>query len=273
MSEQILFPVGRMIAGNAYRGIPRESNGEPVFVRGSNPPVQALEYKLALAIAKENETDWKQTEWGAKIVAQGREGFPQQYLSQAFAWKIIDGDSNLPNTVGKIPREQPHQAGHWIIWMSSWNPPQLCNTRGQPLFEADAIYPGCYIQVVALVKPNGAVAPNKPGIFIDQKAICFIGHGERIESGGINTTAIKWSDALPPGASATPVGAAAPAVEPVAPAVEPVVNAIVSPPPNYAVLQPPAPVKIMKGSAAGFTYEQMIAAGWTDEQLIASGMM
>ena len=277
MATQIKLPVARIIGGSVYQSHPRETDaGQPIYVKGSNPPVQAVDFSLGLAIPKKGEADWKQTQWGESIYKEGFEGHKNMTLSPAFSWKITDGDSQIPNKVGKINAQREGYAGHLIVWIKSFQAPQLCNTRGQLLVEKDAIYCGSWVQAVISCKPNDVPVggAGTPGVYLNMLAVCFVGHGERIETSAVNVSEIVWDVAeLPPGCSAIPLVAGDVPIQPAAPVV-----------PNYAVLQPmPAapvappppiiPVRRMIGQAEGFTYEQMTAAGWTDETLLAAGMM
>lgn len=273
MSIQIQFPVGRVVAINLYDGQPQFNDDKTPRLDAAG--IQRVEYKLGLAIPKIPGQQWWDTDWGKTLHAIGVEGHPQFVASPSFSWKVQDGDQTTPNTYGNIPCKHPGYAGNWVIWQSnSFRKPQICDATGNLLFEKNYVYSGCYVQTICNVSPNTASGTQKRGVYVNLEAVCFIGHGERIVSDGIDVKAVSWSTQLPPGASATPVGVstAAPAPAPSGPGVAHTPG--LPPVPNTAILQPPPPVHVpQKVMLCEFTLEQMIGAGWTEQQLIDAGMM
>lgn len=284
----ILFPVGRMVQGNLYKGSDKDDKGQPRVVKsGPNKGTPFTQFYFAVAIPKQpGHTHWSQTEWGAKVYAVGAQAFPNFYQNPAMAWKIEDGDSTVPNKKNKRPCEQPGFPGHWIVKFSGGYAPRLyqrdATGQYQQMVQPDAVKNGYYIQV------NGSVAGNNstesPGVYMNFDMVLFVGYGEEIVVGPDAASVFGGAaPALPPGASAVPVGvtsmpaAAPPTPTPVAPN-----PAFLAPPPAAVQVPVPAPLPVppvpvaartMTAKAGGATYEQMVAAGWTDDTLRAHGYM
>ncbi len=263
----IMFPPGRMVGGNLDKLFPRtEANGTPKIGKDGKPELQC---SFGCAIPKGAESDWRQTEWGAKVFQVGQEAHKAMVASPAFSWKITDGDSTIPNKKGKLPCNQVGYAGHWVIWFSQGWLPKKCNADGSAEITTEgAIVPGYYIQVFGAVMGNKLVPNGTPGVYMNPIAVALIGEGDKIAV-DVDTAAVGFGSAALP-AGARPV---APAVAAFAPAAPVAVK------PNPAILQvappaPPAPpAHVMTAATNGVTYEAYVAAGWTDEQLVSSGLM
>ena len=78
-----------------------------------------MDFFYAVAIAKQGEQDWRQTPWGQQIQAAGVEGWPNgEHQQPTFAWKIVDGDSSIPDKKGGKPCDKEGFPGHWIVRIS-----------------------------------------------------------------------------------------------------------------------------------------------------------
>lgn len=287
----LLTPVGRLVQGSLYEAQTTDAENKPlVYKSGPNAGQPRVEFYFAVAIPKGPEKHWAETEWGKKIWEVGHKGFPQgQANSPTFAWKIKDGDSTVPNRVGKKPCDQEGFSGHWVLSFSSGFAPGIYNSDGtQQMLEPNAVNLGDYIQVFGSVADNES--QQQPGVYLNHSMVALAGYGKRIFTGA-DPKAVGFGNApLPAGASATPISQgfnpAPPAAPvnsaphvytppPVAPA--PVVphTAILTPPPVPAAppVPPQAPVRVMTALAQGASYEQLINAGWTDALLIQHGMM
>jgi len=275
---EILLPVGRLIGGSLYKPQPRTNEaGQPIIGADGKPETA---YNFGVAIPKTGEQHWSQTAWGAQIKAIGDAAYPGQSQSPTFAWKITDGDSQIPNKKNKRPCDQDGYQGGWVLWFNQGWAPKIVNANGSAeITEPDAVLPGYYVQVYCSVagnKPRPGKA-HTPGIYLNPLAVALSAYGPRIES-SVDTTNVGFGNApLPPGASTVPVGAMQQnaAYQPPAPVYQPPAPA---PVPNQAFLQvPPAPTPqpghVMTPVANGVSYEAMIAAGWTDALLIQHGMM
>lgn len=252
----ILTPVARLVAGSLYRPGTKDAEGNPLITKtGPNKGQPRVDYFFATAVPKKGETHWASTPWGAIIYKTGNDAFPQgQAKSHAFAWKIIDGDSQLPNRKGKKPCEKEGYPGHWVLHWSSGFAPKIVNSDGsQQITEPDAVKPGYYVQVHGSVSGNGSM--QQPGIFLNHIFVALAGYGPEIATGADASSVGFGEDTqLPPGASATPVQGG--------------FNPAPPPHPEFLNVGPR-----MTPKANGATYDQMRAIGWTDAQLREHGMM
>lgn len=285
--------IGRFVYGSLYKPYTKDTLGNPLTFKADGSP--RSEYRIGLAIRKGQEQHWNQTSWGQLIFNFAQQAFPGgQTQSPYFSWKIIDGDSTIPNRNNKKPCDKEGYPGHWVISWSNNIPPVICDTQGQKILEIDRVNKGDYIQV------HGNVAANKsvetPGLYFNSVFVAFAGIGERI-SDGPDLASVQWGGQLPP--EAKPIGSM-PSTMPFGtpsgmppvqqapmqqymPPAQPAPMPHVQPYPNILNTQPaipmptPAPAhvptRIMTPKAAGFTYEQFLSIGHTDESLVREGYM
>lgn len=278
----ITSPVGRLVQGDVHKGKTTDDKGQPLVVKsGPNAGQPRTDYFFTLAIPKAGEQSWQQTPWGQEIAAFAHSAWPQgQHSFPDFSWKIDDGDSTIPNKVGRVNANTDGFPGNWIVRFSGGFAPQLVNKDGtEKIMQDGAIKRGYYIQVYFGVKSNQNT--KSPGLYVSPKIVALNAYGEEIKGVELDATSVGFGQsAAPVGAMAVPpaaLGAVAAPVPPAAPvpSAPPVAAPVAAPPPNPAILQPPAapPAKQLTDKAGGATYEQLIAAGWTDELLIANGYM
>lgn len=309
-SEQVVTPVGRIVMGDLYNPRTTDMDGRPlVFKSGKNIGQPRKDYFFAVAIPKGPEVaqshgalNWIHTTWGAAIYKAGATFLAHAAQLPGFAWKVSDGDSTVPNTAGNVLSQREGCAGCWVIMFNGTIPPRLCNADGsQQLTEPNAIYPGCFVQVCFDAEGNGNT--QKPGVYVNPRAVALAYHGQRINY-GINTATVGFGgQAMPAGASMTPIGqlqAPAPALpgmpapastpplpggapvpmpplgvaptpvptpplgQPLPPPPMPAAPEIPAVPPNVAFLQPMAAPVVKLTPAA-------LAAGYTLEALTAQG--
>lgn len=306
--QEILFPVGRIVAGSVSKPNDTDNNGKPrVYTSGPNIGKPRITYDFAIAIPKTaGHTHWAQTEWGAKIYAIGAAAHPNAHQSPSFAWKVKDGDSTIPNRKGNKPCDQEGFPGHWVMWFSSGYPVRTLRDNGTAPMPADQVKNGHYVQVFGSCAGNTG---ETPGVYLNHNLVNWVAFGPEISSGpdprsvgfGVGVTlppgatltppagsftppvpAAPGAPALPPGVPALPVAvaphpgflpsAAAPAVTPPLPVPQP----LPVPPMPPAPVAPPAstgPALTPKGLASGFTYEQYRSGGWSDDALRAAGLI
>ncbi len=278
----ILFPVGRLVGGSVYE--PQKTDA--VIKSGPNAGMPAIKYYFACAIPKRSETHWNQTEWGTQIYSVGVNAFPNgQTNSPTFAWKIVDGDSRIPNENQRVPCEREGYAGHWILNFSSAQAPKIVNSDGtKHILEVSAVNLGDYIQVYGDVVDNIKSSP-KAGVYLNHRIVALSGYGERIILGPDPASLGFGKTGLPIGASATPIAqgfnptisnVVPPQPQVTMPPTQPPITPypqILTPPPSVPVPPVIKPARVMLPSAQGATYEQLCQAGWTDELLIQHGMM
>lgn len=281
--SDVLFPVGRMIGGSVYKPQPELDNFKKPKLNADGTP--RTSFNFGVAIPKQGEAHWSQTPWGALVHNVGASAHPQHCKSPSYAWKIVDGDSTVPNKAGRRPCDQEGQPGHWIIWFKQTWAPKLVTDKGQvQLIEPDQIMPGYYVEVFANVVGNGT-SPS-PGVYINPQAVNRVAFGEKLATASVDTTAVGFgAGALPAGASVTPIGGgfnpqqqgnsqqAYPMAVPKPAAMFPPPNPAFLAVPPAPVMAPPPPVHVMLPLAGGATYEQMIGAGWSDAQLVQHGYM
>ena len=204
--EDILTPVGRLVQGSLYDGQTTDAENRPlVYKTGPSMGQPRKDFYFALAIAKGAEKHWSETEWGAIIYRVGHVGFPNgQTRLPTFAWKIIDGDSDMPNKMGRLPRDREGYPGHWVLNFSCGFAPGIFNADGtQPITEPYHINLGDYIQVFGSVSDNGAL--QQPGVYLNHSMVAFAGFGKRISTGADPKAVGFGQSPLPVGASATPL--------------------------------------------------------------------
>ena len=283
--EEILTPVGRLVQGSLYTGQTTDAENRPlVYKSGPHAGQPRVDFYFAIAIAKGNERFWMETPWGTKIWAVGHAGFPNgQADAPTFAWKITDGDSTIPNRVGRKPCDREGYPGHWVLSFSSGFAPAIYTADGsERILQDKHVNLGDYIQVHGSVADNESM--QQPGVYLNHDMVAFAGYGKRIVLGPDPKSVGFGGGPLPAGMSATPLDAGfnpAPVTTPppayMAPPAS--ISAPVSAPPPYAaILTPPAPppvaaARVMTAKANGATFEQYIANGWTEALLIQHGYL
>lgn len=289
--QNFTTPVGRLVAGSLYKGQTQDAEGRPLLIKnGPNAGQPRVDYYFGLAIAKGAEPHWAHTEWGQKIWAVGHAFQPSAGQNPKFAWKVADGDSQIPNANGKKNCDREGWRGHWILHISSGYAPRIFKARAgtnpptfDPMVEPDAVKLGYYVQVNINADANNST--QQPGVYLNHSMVCFSAFGPEIFVGPDAASAGFGAAPLPAGASMTPpanfnpaaTAAGAPPLVPNLPPVPgapPVPPGAVVPPP---VLVPPvpaaAPARVLTPAAGGATYEALLGAGWTDATLIANGLM
>ena len=263
--ENAVLPEGRIVAGNPsiWSQAKDSMTGQPKLRHDGQPQMQSY---FGFAIPKQGEAHWKDTQWGALIYAEGMAGFPNgEHGAPTFAWKITDGDSQIPNKAGKKPVDQEGYRGHWILNISTTLAPVECYKRigsnfGSPIervTDAKTIKTGDYGLVAISVKDNkdkNGHSPS-PGVYLNPMGFCMTREGDVISGEGaptVNATAAFGG-----------VVASTPTPAPVAPPT-PSTSYMAPTPPT----PPAAPLEEPKLSN-GFTRSQLLAAGWSEAQIAA----
>jgi hypothetical protein len=287
-SINITTPVGRMVGGSLYTPETTDYDGKPLTMKDKVTP--RVNYSVAIAIPKTSGVGhWANEQWGAPIWALANEAFRNGETQRPdFAWKIVDGDSQVPNKKGRKPCDREGYPGNWVLWFSGGYAPKAYNADGtQQLMEKDAIKPGYYIQLFGSISDN--MPSQSPGLYLNHTYVALSGYGPEISNApDVGAAGFGAGVSLPPGASATPVGGFNPAAPvgypappaPAAPVGYPAPPAPAAPTipvvPNPDILTPPPPVaapgRTMTADAHA-PYEVYVANGWSDAQLIANGLM
>ncbi len=235
----ITSPVGRIVMGSLYDPSTTDAEGKPLVVKtGPNAGQPRVNYFFALAIPKGAEPHWAHTPWGQQIWAVGNQAHPNAAQSPAFAWKIEDGDSQIPNKKGRKPCDNEGWRGHWILKFSGGFAPKVYQQEGAgyvQVMQKDFCKPGYFVEVAFSVEGNGS--QSQPGVYLNHSMVCFRAYGQEIAFGPDVASAGFGASPLPAGASMTPPAGAIPM--PQAPAAAP---ALPGAPVGYA--PPPVPVGI-----------------------------
>jgi hypothetical protein len=301
---EITTPTGRLVMGSLYKPFTTDVEGRPLVVKnGVNAGQPRVQYFFGLAIPKGAEAQWFETEWGKQIVGVGFAAFPQAAKTPSFAWKVIDGDSAVPNKSGRTPNAQEGNPGHWILRLSSGFAPKVYESKGANSFTEmpeGTVKPGYYLQ--ARISATGNDSTQQPGIYLNCNMVCFRGYGPEITFGANPEDAGFGTDALPAGATTAPAPVALPATPAPAPVASlpalpqagvtpmpsilsptsavaapaptiPAATATPAPAPRAPATASPSSGRRMTAAANGVSYEAHMAAGWTDAQLIQHGLM
>lgn len=217
----ITSPVGRIVMGSLYDPSTTDAEGKPLVVKtGPNAGQPRVNYFFALAIPKGAEPHWAHTPWGQQIWNVGNQAFPNAAQSPAFAWKIEDGDSQIPNKKGRKPCDNEGWRGHWILKFSGGFAPKVYQQEGAgyvQVVQKDFCKPGYFVEVAFSVEGNGS--QSQPGVYLNHSMVCFRAYGQEITFGPDVASAGFGASPLPAGASMTPPAGAIPM--PQAPAAAP----------------------------------------------------
>ena len=295
--------VGRFIGGSCYEGSTLDDKGQPkVYKTGAKQGQQRTDYSVGIALPKTQGHWATEPGWGATIWAEGHASWPQgQAQRPDFAWKIIDGDSTMPNKKMKRPCDQVGYPGHWILWFGGTTPPPVAVAVSGPAQWNDTpgtCMPGDYIEIRGSVSSNES--DQTAGMYLNIAAVCLRGYHPdgRIAAARVNLADAGFGSVpLPAGAVVQPMGNALAPAAPPAPVATPSTPAAPIPPaapapapsaptpvvPNPAVLGAPPPVTVPPPPVApaktyavthgDATYHAWVAQGWTDDTLRAAGHM
>ena len=219
---------------------------------------------IGIAVPKTAGVDWKQTEWGQVIVREALSGFPAgEHQTASFAWKVVDGDSTVPNKNMVVPNSKEGYPGHWVLNCST-SLPVKCYLNGKygPMDlvqDKSAIKTGDYCRVLITVKPNGAKAPNTPGVYLNPFGFEMTRAGAEIISGPDVGAMFEQAGAgiVPPNAQVDP-SVAAPQNQQQPP------NTPTGP--DMGFLNAAPEVKYIH-STGTFTKAECLAKGWTEAQI------
>lgn len=242
---------GRIVGGHPMeRRAVTDDHGKPKLDNLGSPRSSLY---VGLAIPKNPGVDWKAEPWGQQIVAVALADWPNgEHMQPAFAWKVTDGDSIIPNTKQKRPCDNDGYPGHWVVQASTalsvrcfhagkFEPHEVIQDKNQ-------IKRGDYGRLFVQVKGNGPSL--SPGLYINPDMFALDRAGVAIVGAESNAADVFGGGA--PAQTATPLGGAVP--------------------PAGQQQPPAAPVALtMTAKANGATYEAFIASGFTDAMMIEQG--
>lgn len=265
MSNEFMTPVGRLIQGHPMdikTVIDDKTNLPKINKRGE----EQQEVYVGIAIVKGNEQHWNQTEWGALIWAAGQAGWPQgEWQAATFAWKIIDGDSTIPNKKGKRPCDQEGMPGHWVInAKNGWVPDCFANGNyGQQVMRKETFKCGDYVRLV--ITSEGNAPSQSPGVYVNLAGCELVRAGQPI----VSATSIDAQATFGSAAAVMPAGAQvdtnipAPAGQQSAP---PPADDIAPPPPAKEIAPQP---DFLMYNGKQYTEQKLRDGGWSDSQIDA----
>ena len=295
---QILTPVGRLVQGDCFVPQTTDSEGKPLLIKnGPNTGQPRVDYFMGIAVPK---TDAGYAEVWASIHGVARAAFPSLFdatgncINPAFAFKVTDGDSQVPNGKGKKPCDRVGFPGNWVMSFSGGFAPKCYTAGGAELItDPNMLKRGYYVRIYGSVKGNGS--QQKPGLFLNHSMVELVGYGEEITSGPDGDAVFGGAPAgtLPAGASATPLAGSAPIAQaPPAPGVAAPAPGVAAPAPGVAAPAPgvaapapgvvvqPAPdflngpaaapeVKYLDANGGAYTEAQLLTAGYQPAQIQA----
>lgn len=204
MIKELVLPVGRLVGGHPMKRRGKtDKHNKPVLDDAGN---QKTDIYIGFAVAKRGEQHWNQTAWGAQIWNEGLAAWPHgQYNAPTFAWKITDGDSQIPNKKGTKPCEREGYPGHWVLQLSTMlNVPCFHPGKYDPIQAIKnpaEIKAGDYCKVMIDVKGNDAA--ESPGLYLNPTAFELTQPGVEIILESMPDVATGFggsSSELPPGA-------------------------------------------------------------------------
>jgi hypothetical protein len=219
---QILTPVGRLVQGDCFVPQTTDSEGKPLLIKnGPNAGQPRVEYYIAVAIPK---TDQGFAAIWAQMHGFSKQSFPALFdaagncLNPAFAFKMTDGDSQVPNSKNAKPCDKEGFPGNWILGFSGGFAPKCYTAGGAELItNPEMLKRGYFIRIYGNLASNKS--QQQPGIYLNHSMVEMVGYGEEINSGpsGDAVFGAAPAGALPAGASATPLANSAPIAQGMAP--------------------------------------------------------
>lgn len=243
-------PVARLIHGHPMKQNVRmdDVTKQPVIGKDGQP---VKEVYIGIAVPKGAESDWKDTDWGKQIMMaalDAEHGYDSATTRRPdFSFKVVDGDSDIPNKNGIAPNTDQYKRGHWILNLTTRIPyPCFHVGKYSPLDaiqDVNAIKLGDYLRVNIVAKGNKPA--KSPGVYLNPNLVELSRPGEAIIREGSGPDA------------ASVFGGTAP-------------SAPVTPPPATDLLVTPPPVAEEKYNVNGtvYTRSQLLAMpGWTEAHL------
>ena len=166
--KKLMLPCGRIVQGHPMEGHQQKDNANQPKTMSDGSPL--MSYYIAVAIVKGTEQHWSQTEWGQLLYAAGAEGWPSgEHGAPTFAWKVVDGDSTVPDRSGTSPSQKEGFPGHWVVRISSCFP-YPCYHAGhyqahEVIQNTKEIKCGDYVRVE--ISAVGNAPSQSPGIYIN----------------------------------------------------------------------------------------------------------
>ena len=206
----LLTPTGRIVWGHPLKPrqkIDNETKQKVLDQQGQ--PVMETSYGLAIPIAEFQQHVWPMMQ------SEALKGYPNGAPGN-FSWKMTQ-PTDIDNK-GQPYSLREGYADHVVIAVSTLlePPPAFRWDAGRNQWvqmQPDEIKCGDYIRADLNFKVNVSTsATRKPSLYVNPRAVQFVGYGAAIVSAGYNVDPNATFGAgpapLPPGASAVPVGGA-----------------------------------------------------------------
>ncbi len=277
MTVEITSPVGRLVGGHPMVSHPVTDDITKLPKMQRDGVTPQIQFYVGIAIPKGVEVHWKDTEWGAKIYAEALASWPNgEHQQPTFSWKIVDGDSQVPNKRMKKPCDREGYPGHWVIHCSngfaikSYHLGKY-NPMTDLIQQKEAIKTGDYCRVVFSVKSNNSTQTAgmyvNPSLFeLYQAGIAIISENEPDAQATLGAV----QGQLPTGALVdTNIPAAQPGMAPAAqPGMAPAAQPGMAPAaPAMDFVQGPVDVKYTTSDGGQWTEAQLLQAGYTAQQI------
>lgn len=291
---EITTPVGRMVGGHPMiqRANKDDNTGLPKMQKDGVTP--SMSTYVGLAIPKGTEQHWNQTEWGAAIWNEALAAWPNgEFQQPTFSWKIVDGDSQIPNKKMKKPCDREGYPGHWVIQASTGLGAVKCYNVGKynPLTDLiqqkEMIKPGDYARLVLSVKGNDST--QTAGLYLNPSIFELYQPGQAIilenepdaagtlgaVQGQLPANALVDNNIPAPAAMGQPpaTGMPAPMGQPAAMAAAAIPGAAAPAQPGIAPAAPIAPAtdllqpQMYLVDGVQYTGEQLMGFGWNSQQI------
>lgn len=206
-TNTILFPPGRLVQGDLYEAQDKDQQGNKLVIKtGANAGKERVNYYFAVAVPK-TQAQWWLEPWGAQVLAIANAAWPQgQTQNPKFAWKIEDGDSQMPNENGRKNADREGHPGCWILKFGSMFATKVFDASGNPMLQPGLVKRGFWVEVLGTVEGNNNA--QKPGIYLNHNMVAFRAPDKEISTGPDPRSVGFGRSALPAGVTAAPVGTA-----------------------------------------------------------------
>ncbi len=227
---------------------------------------------IGVAVPKTGEQHWNQTAWGAKIWNDAIAGYPRgEHEMPNFAWKIQDGDSQIPNQKMVKPCDKEGYPGHWVLNCSTSLPVKVFIAgKYDPMDQvqdSNMIKTGDYCRALIYVKPNNST--QSPGMYLNPYGFELTQAGQQIISGPDVGAIFRGSPPAGQQQQVPPAGQQQQAVPPAAPNTGFAGGPGAAPPPPAVAPPPPAEQSyLVQGTI--YTQSQLVNSGWSPEQIAAA---
>ena len=279
--NDLLTPVGRFVAGSFTKPETKDYHGNDLIIKtGVDQGKPGVRFWAHIAFQKGNN---EFNQLYQKIQTIGKAGFPElfqggQYAGD-FSWKLLDGDSTIPNKKGTVISQKEGYSGHFILNFTTSFAPKLYDMEAVEIDDnKEYIKLGDYIRIMGSVSPNKNL--NNPGVYLNMSKVQHVAYGKRIVMSSGEPFKKAPTENLPVGASLTPQqppsnlnGSSVPnaiGIQPT-PNIQPA-KAPPMPPtdtniaPANDILDKPIMKKyILDGNQ--WTETDLKASGWTDQQI------